>query len=196
MEVEEFIRVVATEPGRVVKRTVFIPEAEMVSKASRPGGLNLADLLSTRGRRTEQRDLRYEHVLGPPAAADAIEAWQRQHSVPSLPPDLCELMLRMNGIHLWARSDMGRAYVGLAPIEEWELARTKIFGRMAEESLLDDRYVAITYHGDGASYVAVDVKSGRYYLMDAAGPDTSAPIANSAGELLDWLWQRRIPPEG
>jgi hypothetical protein len=29
----------------------------------------------------------------------------------------------VNGIHLWADLDTGRAYEGLAPLEEWELLR-------------------------------------------------------------------------
>jgi hypothetical protein len=60
---------------------------------------------------------------------------------------------------------------------------------------VDDRYVALSYHQDGSSFVVLDVESGRYFLMDAAGPDATSPIASNAGELLDWLWRTRIAPK-
>ena len=99
------------------------------------------------------------------------------------------LVEHTNGIHLWANLETGRSYEGLAPIEEWDLAREKMPG-----SLLDVRYVALTYHQDGASFVVVDLVSGKYYLMDVAGPDTSTPIGGTTADLLDWLWKSRIAP--
>jgi hypothetical protein len=153
------------------------------------------ELLSAPGRRAEQRDVRYRHILGSPASQQAIDAWQGRHPSHSLPADLRALVTRINGIHLWANVETGRAYTGLAPVEEWDLARVKMYGAAADRKLLDDRYVALSYHQDGASFVVLDVDSGRYFLMDAAGPDTTSPIANSAGELLDWLWRTRIAPK-
>jgi hypothetical protein len=35
-----------------------------------------------------------------------------------------------------------------------------------------------------------------FLLMDASGPDQSSPIGQSVGELLDWLWDHRIPYAG
>jgi hypothetical protein len=102
---------------------------------------------------------------------------------------------RVNGIHLWANVQTGRAYTGLAPIEEWDLARLRMYGHAAERSLLEDRYVALSYHQDGASFVVLDAESGRYFLMDAAGPDTTTPIASNVDELLEWLWRTRIAPK-
>jgi hypothetical protein len=105
------------------------------------------------------------------------------------------LVERVNGIHLWANVETGRSYAGLAPIEEWELARVKMYGPTAARTLLDDRYVAISYHQDGASFVVLDVTSGRYFLMDVAGADATSPIANNVDELLGWLWGSRISPK-
>jgi hypothetical protein len=112
-----------------------------------------------------------------------------------LPADLRALVERVNGIHLWANVETGRSYVGLAPVEEWELARVKMYGAAGDPGLLDDRYVAISYHQDGASFVVLDVKSGGYFLMDTAGPDTTSPIAGNVEELLDWTWRSRIAPK-
>lgn len=104
-------------------------------------------------------------------------------------------MSRVNGIHLWA-DENGRAYQGLAPIEEWEMARIKMYGAGADPDLVHDRYLALTYHQDHAAFVVLDINSGRYFLMDTCGADASTPIANNASELLDWLWQSRVPPSG
>jgi hypothetical protein len=66
---------------------------------------------------------------------------------------------------------------------------------MADRRLLDDRYVALSYHQDGAAFIVLDVASGTYFLMDTAGPDATSPIATNVEELLDWLWQSRITPK-
>lgn len=108
-----------------------------------------------------------------------------------LPADLRALILQVNGIHLWANGETGRAYFGLAPIEEWEPLRSRLGdggGRLGE------RYLAISYHQDEAAFIVLDLESGVYFLMDAAGPDTTSPIARNVEELLDWLWRSRIAP--
>jgi hypothetical protein len=155
----------------------------------------VTELLGAAGRRGEQRDVRYRHVLGSPASQEAIDAWQSEHPLHVLPADVRALVARINGIHLWASAERGRSYTGLAPIEEWDLARVKFYGLSADRSLLADRYVALSYHQDGASYVVLDVASGQYFLMDVAGPEATSPIASNAGELLDWLWGSRISPK-
>ena len=195
MQIEELLKHVAGEPERTVTRTVWTTPPEVLAKAAASGGMRMTDLLSAPGRRAEQREVRYRHTLGLPASQQVIDAWQGQHPLHILPADLRALVTRINGIHLWANVETGRSYTGLAPIEEWDLARVKMYGPSADRSLLDDRYVALSYHQDGASFVVLDVESGRYFLMDAAGPDTTSPVANNAGELLDWLWRSRIAPK-
>jgi hypothetical protein len=70
-----------------------------------------------------------------------------------------------------------------------------MYGPTADRGILDDRYVALSYDQGGAAFIVLDVASGRYFLMDTAGPDATAPIASTAAELLDWLWQSRITPK-
>ena len=195
MEIEQLLKYVATEPERTVSRTVWTTPAEVLAKVAAPGGMRMTDLLSAPGRRAEVRDVRYRHILGSPASQQVIDAWQDQHPFHLLPADLRALVACINGIHLWANVETGRSYTGLAPIEEWDLARVKMYGSSADRSLLNDRYLAISYHQEGASFLVLDVESGRYFLMDVAGPDTTSPIANDAGELLDWLWTTRIAPK-
>ena len=195
MQIEELLKHVADEPERTVTQTVWTTPPELLAKASKPGGLMMTEFLAAPGRRAEQRNVRYRHILGAPASQQAIETWLRERPSHRLPPDLLELVLRVNGIHLWARTDTGRSYAGIAPIEEWEIARIKLYGATANPGLLDEKSVAISYHQDAAAFVVLDVTTGKYLLMDAAGPDATSPIANNAGELLDWLWRSRITPK-
>ena len=195
METDDFIARVTGETERVVTRTVWSTPPGVLARAISPGGLSMTDFLSAPGRRAEQRSVPYRHILGPPASEEAIDAWQRHRPSHSLPTDLRTLLSRINGIHLWANAETWRSYAGLAPIEEWDLARVKMYGPAADRGLLDDRYVAISYHQDGASFVVLDTASGRTFLMDAAGPDATSPVGSNAAELLDWLWRTRIRPQ-
>jgi hypothetical protein len=194
MEIEELIDRVAREPERTITRTVWIAPPDVVARAETQGGMSLLDFVAAPGRRAEQRSLRYRHILGPPASEHEIDAWQTQHPRHPLPRDVRQLLMRVDGIHLWANAETGRAYVGLAPLKDWELARVIVCGPAADPYDLDDRYVALTYHDDAAAFVVLDVDSGTYYLMDTCGPDTTSPIGRSVGELLDWLWRTRIEP--
>jgi hypothetical protein len=195
MHIDEIINLVNGEPARFVTRNVRVPSPQTLSIASKPGGLSLTEFLSAPAT-MEQKDVRYSHILGAPASREAIEAWAKQHPTHPLPVDLQALVARINGIHLWANAETGRSYEGLAPIEEWELARTKMYGPTADRALLDDRFVALSYHQDGAAFVVLDIVTEKYFLMDAAGPEATSPIANDGGELLDWLWRNRIAPKG
>jgi hypothetical protein len=103
------------------------------------------------------------------------------------------LLLRVDGIHLWADLDTGRSYEGLAPLAEWDLARKKMWGSSADPEMLSDQYLAITYDADNAAFVVLDVDGGRYYLMDSCGADESCPMGTSADDLLEYLWSTRIP---
>src|ERR1700733_7481502 len=175
MLIEDFINHVAGEPERTVTETVWKVPREILAKAAKHGGLRMTELLSAPERRAEHREIRYRHVLGPPASHEVIDAWEKQRPSHPLPADLRALVTRIDGIHLWANSESGRPYVGLAPVEEWELARIRMYGPAADRSLLEDRYVALSYHEDGASFVVLDVATGIYFLMDAAGPDAESP---------------------
>jgi hypothetical protein len=193
MQTEDFIERVRTEGERVVSRPA--KSAATAARAGQPGGIMLADLLAQHGPGAGRRDVHYRHILGPPASEARIGTWQQRTPNQRLPDDLVALIRTMNGIHLWADGDSGRAYTGLAPNEEGEPARTKFFGPDADQTLHHDRYIAISYHQDAAAFNVLDVDSGTYFLMDSAGPDTTTPIATNADELLDWLWQKRIAPK-
>jgi hypothetical protein len=147
----------------------------------------LLQRIATEPNRTSERDVRI------PSA----ELMSEIHAAGGIRVDVLMADTRhtveRRGIHLWADLDKGRAYQGLAPLGEWRLARRKTWGEDADPALLADRYLALSYHADSAAFVVLDTDSGRYFLMDACGADETSPIGWNVGELLDWLWDNRIP---
>jgi hypothetical protein len=195
MTFDELLERIATEPNRTSEREVRVPSAELMKKLHAAGGMRLDALMADPRHTTERRTFRTGHLVGPPLSSAELEQWRAAWPQYRLPDDLVALLRRANGIHLWADLDEGRAYEGLAPLGEWRVARKKMWGDDADPALLPDRYLALSYHADGAAFVVLDTESGRYFLMDASGADESSPIGRSVGELLDWLWDHRIPIE-
>lgn len=191
MHIDEFISHVRAEPVRTVRLAVRKVPAALADARAR-GGIALTEYMSVAAPGGE-RDVEYRHVLGGPVESEILAEWEDRHSL-TLPSDLKEMLKRFNGVHLWADTLSQRSYVGLAPIEEWQSARCAFFGPDSDPALLDDRYIAISYHDDGSSYLVLDPSTGRYYLMDAAGPDESAPLGNSVEDVLEWLWRVRMTP--
>jgi hypothetical protein len=188
MTSEEFLERVASEKALVVtRRTSIIPRERLES------GRPLSEILAA-GAPGPLVTVTYEHIVDPPASIETIDAWCARHPAHPLPADLRELLLRCNGIHLWADASTGRAYQGIAPIQEWTLARTKLWGPTVERAMLDDRFLAISYHENGDDQVALDTGAGGYFSMEPIGADTSRPIGRNVPELLDWLWRGRHAP--
>lgn len=155
-----------------------------------PEGMLLRDFLSAGASASVSRSVTYRHILG---GSGVRNPKALPFSGRALPPDVCGLLHDVNGIHLWANAATGRSYQGLAPVEEWRGAREQF---SPAPPWMDDRFVVISYHRDGAAYVVLDLESGTFFLMDSAGPDTTSPIASTVGELLAWIWKARLPPEG
>jgi hypothetical protein len=195
MTLDDLIGRVESEPPRTVTFRQMLSQ-EQVAVANRPGGMRLSDLRAAAPRSPPQHTVRFGHILGPPASPAALDAWAERFPHHALPADLRDLVTRVNGIHLWANLDTGRSYDGLAPLDEWDLARTKMYGQGADARLLPDRYLAISYHSDGAAFIVLDAESGRYFLMDSSGPDETCPIGTNVSDLLDWLWKYRHCPRG
>jgi hypothetical protein len=194
MQLDEFRKLVAEEPERRVEYPVYRDREAL--DVSPSGGVSLAEFLANREATGETRVEVYRHILGSPASPEAVRAWQEQWPSHPLPSDLRHLIEQVNGIHLWADVETGRAYHGLAPVEEWQSARIAMYGDDADPDILEEQYLALSYHEDGSAFVVLDVDSGTYFLMDAAGADDTCPLGDSVPELLDWLWSHRIPPEG
>ena len=136
---------------------------------------------------------RVGHRLGAALSEGELDAFKRRFPGRELPADLLALLGRWNGIHLWADVDSGRAYEGLAPLQEWDLARRAMWGQDGAPESLADRYLALSYQADNSSFVVLDTESGRYFLMDSSGADESCPVGATANDVLEWLWDNRIP---
>jgi hypothetical protein len=187
-----FVERVSSEPERSSEVDVRVPSPELL-REMRVRPKLISDLLADPRHTVERRTVRTGHVLGPPAPSAALADWRLRWPGHRLPPDLRSLVSRFDGIHLWADLSTGRSHEGLAPIAEWDLARTKMYGAHAEKTLLADKYLAISYHEDAAAFVVLDVDMGRYYYMDACGADESCLIGDGVDALLDWLWKHRLP---
>jgi hypothetical protein len=194
MTFDEFRAKVATEPDRTSERDVHVPSAELLADVRNGRATRLTDFVADPRSRVERRTSTTGHRFGPGLPIAAIADWLDRWPHQPLPADLGELLGRMNGIHLWADLETGRSYEGLAPLEEWDLARVKMWGPETGQALLPDRYLALSYHADSAAFVVLNVETGTYYLMDSAGPDESCPVGARAGDILDWFWDHRGLP--
>ena len=193
MTFDQFLEKVASEPNRRTERDVRVATDELTADVHRRGGMRLTDFVAEPRKTVARRVLRTGHLLGPGVSPVALAEWKARWPRHPLPDDLGTLLGRVNGIHLWANLDTGRSYDGLAPLEEWNLARVKMWGADADEGLLADRYLALSYNSDSAAFIVLNVETGQYFLMDSAGADESSPIGGNVGTLLDWLWEHRIP---
>jgi hypothetical protein len=134
------------------------------------------------------------HRLGNPLSDLELAAFRKRFPGVALPEDLLAVLQRWNGIDLWADVEFGRSYEGLAPLEEWDLARGIMLGPDADPGLLSDRYFALSYHADGSAFVVLDTSTAKYFWMDSCGADESCPIGDTGDELLTWLWNHRMTP--
>lgn len=192
MELDELRYRAAQERERSVEYPEY-QKPESLSAQQSPS-IPLIDYVAGLEPSGKRRRAVYRHILGPPAMQQAIDAWQERWPNHPLPTDLRRLVEQVNGIHLWADTAHGRAYTGIAPIEQWRPARVAMYGELADHSLLPEKYLALSYHADGSSYVVLDVVARGYFLMDSCGPDESCPLGSCVSELLDWLWASRLPP--
>jgi hypothetical protein len=192
MTLDELLNKIAGEPPRAFEQEVHVASPELIAEVHRRGWMRLTDFTSDPRRTLERRTLRRGHVLGPGAPPADLDAWRTRWRLHPLPQDLVELLSKVNGIHLWADLDSGRSYEGLAPLDEWDLARVKMWGPDADAGALPDRYLGLSYHADGAAFLVLNTDTGRYSLMDSCGADESCVVGENVGDLLDWLWEHRL----
>jgi hypothetical protein len=84
MNIDDFLEAVASEPPRVVSRTVRTVLPEALAAARKRGGILLEAFLALPAT-METREVEYRHIVGPPASIGAVEQWKKQHPAHSLP---------------------------------------------------------------------------------------------------------------
>ena len=141
MTFDELLERIAAEPATTTERDVRLANPDLVAELHRAGGMRLNEYIADPRHTLQRRVFREGHLLGSGASPAALAEWQTQWPRHPLPRDLADLLLRVNGIHLWADLETGRSYEGLAPLEEWDLARVKMWGPGVSEASLADRYL-------------------------------------------------------
>jgi hypothetical protein len=195
MHVEEFLELVRADAPITQTTMVTANTQEILARIQArtgPDGILLTGLMAEPGKIQEPRELTYAHLLGAPASLETIDAWKQDHPSVRLPDDLVALIQTMNGIHLWADVARGRSYLGMAPLEEWTFARNLTHGLIDDE---DDRCLVLTYHSDGAHWIALDSVDQTYVDLDHEDPSSRKVLATNVEGLLDCLWKQRIHPQ-
>lgn len=170
----------------VVQRQVSVPGPTLLVRMDTPPYPTIAEVQSHPDQTFETRRFRYGHLLGPGVTPEELSAWRACWPNHPIPYDLAQLLLKTNGIHLWADLDQERAYIGIAPLAEWEDAAegwwAEFFKPSAKGGLI------LSYHLDGNGAVVLDTKSGVYRWYEWEDLDNPQMIGNSVESLLDWLW--------
>jgi hypothetical protein len=105
-----------------------------------------------------------------------------------LPADLHQLLLHADGVHFWADLDHGRAYFGIAPLDEWQDAAGNDGPVLFHEP--PTGMLVISYHQNGDYYAVLDTASSVYRWFDHEDIDNPVVIGSSVAELLDWFWNQ------
>jgi len=136
----------------------------------------------------ELRTFRYGHILGQGREQASVSDWQARFPRHALPADLAEFLLHVDGVHLWADLDYGRAYFGIAPLTEWEDAAA-----VGWSALFDQRptgLLVISYHENGDYYAVLDTASSVYKWYDLQDFYHPRVIGTTVAELLGWFWKQ------
>jgi hypothetical protein len=187
MTPDALIARVAAQPVITVDRVVSEPGPQMSAELSAGGGMLLNDYLSHPDLHRKRRTFRYGHILGPSLAPDTISQWQAAHPTCPLPPDLCAMLAKFDGVHLWANLDLQRSEMGLLPLAEWEAATDQFrdFSRDEPRGRL-----ALSYGANGDYMLFLHTQSQEYCWHDLEDFDSPQIVAAAVEPLLDFLWEQ------
>lgn len=191
MNVDDFLALVASEEQFSEERVVKVRGPALEAELARRGGMPLLEFMAHSDLHPERRTLRWGHLVGPGVDSTRIAAWRVGNPGRHLPDDLRALLGRVDGIHLWADLDEGRAYSGIAPLTDWiEAGAAQWNGFFAEEHA---RSLVISYHANSDDFVLLEPDVSVYRLVDPQDfGELGDVVARSVNELLDWLWTRHF----
>jgi hypothetical protein len=196
MTVDDFIALASAQPEVTQCRPIRVWGPSLRAEVEAGRLRNLVAIQSHPDQHDEIRTVRYGHRLGPGLTAAELDEWQRQAPEFRLPHDLASLLLRINGIHLWADLDHERAYWGVAPLHEWRSAALQLGSQMS--GISSQATLVLSYHENGDSYLLLDTAASCYRWLDTEDVDASRIVGTRVSQLLDWLWEeaRNLAPDG
>ena len=194
MTLDDLLARTATEPDWAEERTVSVPGPRLLAEVAAKGGMPLLEFMKHPDRTPQRRVLRRGHRLGPGLSQAELESWIAAWPQHPLPADLSALLLRANGIHLWADLDSGRAYYGISPLAEWQDAGSVGWAHLFSSP--PTSALVISYHENGDGYLLLETMATpqpRFVWCDLEDIDHPTSVGHTVSELLDWLWERRAP---
>lgn len=196
MEIDQLLQRVASQPELRETRSVQV-WGPTLRAAFESGELRMINEIHAHpDQTTEEKTFRYGHLCGAPVSPSQLADWQARFPEHPLPTDVADLLLRLNGLHLWADLEFGRAYFGLAPLDEWHDSTSNDGPLLFEEA--QPGMLVISYHQNGDYYLVLDTAKSTYHWFDHEDIDHPQTVASSVSELLDWLWNeaRQLRPDG
>ena len=170
-----------------VEGKVFKAGPKLKASMAENTALTAAEIIAHPDQREELRTFRYGHVVGAGLPPAEIEDWQTQHPEHPLPADLKELLMRVNGVHLWADLDTLRAYFGILPLEEWQDVRQAGWAMMFETPPVGQ--LVLSYHDNGDYFLVLDTSRQTYVWYDLQDFDNPKQVGRTVEELLDFWWR-------
>jgi len=181
---QQLIQLAASQPEVTVERTVSVFGPTLSALLASGRSIRLTEVLAHPDQHAEVRRFRYGHHLGRGAARSSIAEWQGRHPSASLHPEIVQLLTQVDGIHLWADLDHGRAYYGICPHSEWiELAHSEwhfLFDEPKPGALV------ISYHDNGDYFLVLDTHENCFTWYDPQDFRDTRTVKRSTSELLDW----------
>jgi hypothetical protein len=178
------------QPEVAIDRDVRIPGPTLTARLQSGRPLLVSELEAHPDQHRERRRYRYGHVLGQGLDRSAIVRWQERHSDSPLAADVIDLLVHVDGIHLWADLDRARSYFGIRPLEEWRDTRDDQAHALLAESRPGT--LVISYHDNGDYFLLLEPSESRFTWFDPQSPDDSESIGSSVSTLLDWWWDRAL----
>jgi hypothetical protein len=188
MLTDELIRLAATQPEIRETRRVRVWGPQLRALVESGKLRRLDEIVEHADQTSELKTFRYGHILGAAITRTDLAEWQARFPAHPLPADLAEFLLRVDGVHVWADLDEGRAYFGIAPLAEWEDAATVGWSALFERRPVG--VLVISYHQNGDYYAVLDTATSIYWWYDLEDFDHPRVIGTALDEVLDWLWKK------
>jgi hypothetical protein len=190
MLTDELLRLVASQPEVRETRRVKVWGSTLRAAVDSGKLRRLDEILNHPDQANELKTFRYGHLIGQPRSPADVRVWQARFSQHPLPADLAALLLHADGVHFWADLDQRRAYLGIAPMDEWQDAADSDAPAIFHEPPVGA--LVISYHQNGDYFAVLDTATATYRWFDHEDVSNPVVIGSSVSQLLDWFWERAV----